>query len=91
MTWAKPTIRYCEPNLAGWIHQPANAVSSLFISAAGLYIIARQGHKYSNYLGGIAIILGLASFTYYATDTFAGQLADLGSMFLLAALMIAAG
>jgi hypothetical protein len=91
MTWAKPTIHYCENNLSGWVHQPANAVSSLFISLAGFYIIARRGHRYSNYLGAIAVILGLASFTYYATDTFAGQLADLGSMFLLASLMVAAG
>jgi hypothetical protein len=39
----------------------------------------------------MSIVLGMSSFTYYATDTFAGQLADLGSMFLLASLMIAAG
>lgn len=91
MTWAKPTIHYCESNLSGWINQPANAVSSLFISAAGLYILKKRSHAYSTYLGWIAIILGLASFGYYATDTFAGQLADLGSMFLLASLMIVAG
>jgi hypothetical protein len=91
MTWAKPTIHYCENNLSGWIHQPANAVSSLFISLAGVYILAKRGHNYSNYLGIIAVILGLSSFIYYTTDTIAGQLADLSSMFLLASLMVAAG
>lgn len=68
MSWAKPTIHYCEDNLSGWVHQPANAVSSLFISAAGIYILAKRGHRYSVYLGSIAIILGLASFIYYATN-----------------------
>jgi hypothetical protein len=91
MAWAKPTIHYCENNLSGIVAQPANAISSLFISVAGIYIIKRRGHKYSSSLGLVAIVLGLASFTYYATDTFAGQLADLGSMFLLASLMIVAG
>lgn len=91
MAWTKPTIQYCENNISGLVAQPANAVSSLFISIAGLYILKRRGHSYSGPLGLIAIILGLASFTYYATDTFTGQLADLGSMFLLASLMIVAG
>jgi drug/metabolite transporter (DMT)-like permease len=88
--WAEPTIRYCESNLNGWIAQPANALSSLLISLAGVYIFLRKGHKFSRYLGVIAIILGLSSFAYYASFTFAGQLADLGSMYLLASLVILA-
>jgi hypothetical protein len=87
-SWARPTIRYCEPNLNGWVVQPANAVSSLLISLAGVYIIGRKRHAYSVYLGIVAIILGLASFFYYASFTFVGQLADLGSMYLLASLLI---
>lgn len=88
---AKPTIRYCESNLSGLIAQPANALSSLFISLAGLYILSKNSHVYSKRLGLIAVVLGLTSFTYYASDTFIGQLADLGSMFLLASLVIVAG
>lgn len=76
--------------MAGWIDQPANAVSSLFISAAGIYILGRRRHTYSGYLGIIAVVLGIASFAYYATSSFLGQLADLGMMFFLAALLIAA-
>jgi len=87
----QPTIRYCESNLNGWIVQPANAVSSLLISLAGIYILAKKHHTYSKHLGVIAIILGLASFFYYASFTFVGQLADLGSMYLLASLLIVAG
>jgi len=90
MVWAKPTIHYCENNLSGWVHQPANALSSLLISLTGLYILKRQAHNYSSLLGIVAVILGLASFLYYAADTFAGQLADLGSMFLLASVMVVA-
>lgn len=86
--WTRPTIRYCEPNLHGWVVQPANAVSSLLISLAGIYILGRKKHAYSVYLGIIAIVLGLASFFYYASFTFAGQLADLGSMYLLAWMLI---
>ena len=97
MSWApffglmQPTIRYCESNLGGWVAEPANAVSSLLISLAGFYILAKKRHTYSKYLGVIAIILGLASFSYYASYTFLGQLADLGSMYLLASLLIVAG
>lgn len=87
---AQPTIRYCESNLNGWITQPANAVSSLLISLAGVYILAKKRHAYSTYLGAVAVILGLASFAYYASFTFIGQLADLGSMYLLASLLIVA-
>jgi len=87
---AEPTIRYCETNLSGWIAQPANAISSLLISLAGAYILVKKRHAYSVYLGVIAIILGLASFSYYASFTFLGQLADLGSMYLLASLLIVA-
>ncbi len=87
---AKPTIRYCEPNLSSWVVQPANAGSSLLISLAGIYILTKKRHRYSLYLGVIAIILGLASFFYYASFTFIGQLADLGSMYLLASLLIVA-
>jgi len=87
----EPTIRYCEQNLNGWVAQPANAGSSLLISLAGVYILAKKRHAYSVYLGVIAIILGLASFFYYASFTFLGQLADLGSMYLLASLLIMVG
>lgn len=87
----RPTIRYCEPILAGWIAEPANAISSLLISLAGVYILAKKRHAYSKKLGIIAIILGLASFFYYASYTFLGQLSDLGSMYLLASLLIVAG
>ena len=89
--WARPTIRYCESNINSWIAQPANALSSLLISFAGVYILIRKSHAYSALLGIIAIILGLASFSYYASFTFAGQLADLGSMYLLASIIIIAG
>ncbi|HET7528989.1 MAG TPA: ceramidase domain-containing protein [Candidatus Saccharimonadales bacterium] len=91
MAWAKPTIQYCENSLSGWIAQPANAFSSLLISFAGIYILRQRRHQYSAPLGWAAILLGISSAVYYATDTFAGQLADLGGMFLLASLMIAAG
>jgi len=83
-----PTIQYCESNLSGWLIEPANALSSLLISIVGVYILIRKHHAYSTPLGGIAIVLGLASFFYYATFTFVGQLADLGSMFLLLVFII---
>lgn len=89
MSWARPTIQYCETSLAGLIKQPVNAFSSLFISLAGLYVVARKAHKYSLPLGAIAIVLGLCSFTYYATNTYAGQLSDLAGMIAIALLMLA--
>jgi len=88
---AEPTIRYCETNLSGWVAQPANAGSSLLISLAGVYILQKKHHKYSTQLGVIAVLLGVASFFYYASFSRIGQLADLGFMFLLASLLIATG
>lgn len=90
-SWARPTIRYCEANLSGWIVQPANAFSSLFISLAGIIILVRKRHEFASYLGSVALILGFASFFYYMSFTFVGQLADLGSMFLLMVLISVIG
>ncbi|HSI20311.1 MAG TPA: ceramidase domain-containing protein [Verrucomicrobiae bacterium] len=88
---AEPTIRFCEDNLGGWVAQPANSVSSLVISLAGLFILSRKPrHAFSPWLGWTAILTGLTSFAYHASFTFVGQLADLGSMFLLASFLIVA-
>lgn len=89
-TWSKPTIQFCEANFSGWVAQPANSISSLIISLAGLWILNRKKHKLSKWLGWTAIMVGVFSFVYHASYTFAGQLLDLGSMFLLASFLIVA-
>ena len=82
-----PTIRFCEANIAGILAQPSNAISSLAISLIGLYLaVTKRG--ISRYLGLAVILVGLASFSYHASFTFLSQLLDLGSMFLLAAMLI---
>lgn len=88
---AKPTIRFCEANLNGFIAQPANACSSLLISLVGIIILQRKKrHSMSVSLGWVAILVGLMSFVYHASNTFLGQLMDLGSMFLLGAFLLSA-
>lgn len=87
--FSEPTIRFCEANLNGWIRQPANAWSSLVISLAGVYILWCKHHGHARWIGWSAVLVGFASFAYHASFTFVGQLADLGSMFLFASLVIA--
>lgn len=88
---AVPVIKFCEPNLCGYIVQPANTWSNLAHVAAGLLILylARQYKKTLLWwLGPIVILIGIFSFVYHASYTFIGQMLDLGSMFLFATFLL---
>jgi hypothetical protein len=88
-SFAKQSIRFCETNLNGFIAQPANAFSSLVISLIGIIVLnQKEQHRYSKLVGWSVILAGGLSFFYHASNTFIGQLLDLGSMFLLASLLL---
>jgi hypothetical protein len=85
--WQPATIKFCENLLCSWITQPANTWSNLAYILVGIltYRLAeRQGHSQLNYIGVMAVLVGLGSFFFHASSTFAGEVADVGAMFLFA-------
>jgi hypothetical protein len=89
--WSPATIHYCEDNLCSWITQPANAWSNMGFVLVGIALVLRarrQNAAHLKLIGPIAIAVGITSFAYHASFSFAGQVFDLGSMYCLSALLI---
>lgn len=89
-----PDIKHCEANLAGWIAAPANTWSNLAYVAVGLWIMrrsARRGLLTAGGLGPVSIAVGVTSFAFHASYTFAGQVLDYAGMFLLLGWALARG
>lgn len=92
--WALPDIKHCEANLSGWIAAPANTWSNLAYVAVGVWIMRRSKGRSllsAGGLGPVSIAVGLTSFVFHATYTFAGQVLDYGGMFLLIGWALARG
>lgn len=89
-----PDIKHCEANLAGWIAAPANAWSNLAYVAVGLWIMrrsVRRGALSAGGLGPVSVAVGVTSFAFHASYTFAGQVLDYAGMFLLLGWALARG
>lgn len=92
--WALPDIKHCEANLAGWIAAPANTWSNLAYVAVGFWIWKRAAKRdllAAGGLGPVSIAVGVTSFAFHASYTFAGQVLDYGGMFLLIGWALARG
>lgn len=89
-------IGFCEARLDGWIAEPANAWSSFVYVIVGAWLLARASNAGRRddvrspllLVGATAILVGLGSFAFHATASFAGEFADEASMFLISALML---
>lgn len=84
--WTLPDIKHCEANLPSWIAAPANTWSNLPYVAVGLWIMSRARDRRllsAGGLGPVSIAVGVTSFAFHATYTFAGQVLDYAGMFLL--------
>lgn len=83
---------FCEAARAGWLKQPANALSNLGFVAAGLAVgwhaglpsgrLARPGLAAA--YGVVVVLLGPGSMAMHATQTALGGHLDMTSMFLVA-------
>ncbi len=87
--WARPDIKHCEANLAGWIAAPADTWSNLGYLAVGAWLIARSPKGPGRTLGWISAAVGLCSFAFHASYTAQGQLLDYAGMYLLVGWMLA--
>jgi hypothetical protein len=92
--WALPDIKHCEANLSSWIAAPANTWSNLPYIAVGLWIwrsSPRPGVLKAGGLGPVSVAVGVTSFAFHASYTFAGQVLDYAGMFLLLGWALARG
>lgn len=86
-----PDIVWCEKQLCSWIATPVNTWSNLayLIAAAGLFWVARhEKSKNLHFYGTAAVWVGLCSFIYHASLTFATQVLDFFGMFLFLYLVL---
>jgi hypothetical protein len=89
-----PDIKHCEANLSSWIAAPANTWSNLPYIAVGLWILNRSKKRDAMSAGGlgpVSVVVGVTSFAFHASYTFAGQVLDYAGMFLLIGWALARG
>ena len=87
-------MKHCEANLGGWITAPANTWSNLAYVAVGLWIYKRSAKRAllsAGGLGPVSVVVGVTSFLFHASYTFAGQVLDYAGMFLLLGWALARG
>lgn len=82
------TVSFCEARLCAWVAEPANAWSSLAYVLMALYMLRAPARS-----GGWAVIIaqliiGVGSFFFHSTGSFAGELVDQTGMYLLSALVL---
>lgn len=83
----KPTIEFCEKAGLGLIKRPFYAISNFAYLIVG-FLILNKRTKFSKIFGYSAIFIGLASFLYDASYTYASQLLDLFSMLVFVNILI---
>ena len=86
-------MHFCEASRCALVAQPGNTASSAAFALAGAALLATATpaeRPMSRWFAAAALFVGLGSALYHATAAFVFELVDLASMFVLAALMLAA-
>lgn len=88
-----PDHCFCEHVGHEWPRQPANAWSSLAFVVVALWVLFRPRGALPKRLqlayAGCLVALGVSSFVFHATLSFAGQWSDVTSMYAFASLLLA--
>ena len=80
--WAPPNLQWGEEHLAGWIATPANTWSNLaYLLVAVLIWRDARGSRPFRLLSLAMAAMGLGSFLYHASCTFAFQVVDFVGMY----------
>ncbi|MEM1029673.1 MAG: ceramidase domain-containing protein [Myxococcota bacterium] len=89
--FAPGTVAFCEARLCAWIAEPSNTWSSLGYVALGIYMFAGAWRPAQPRLLAVAfaqLAIGVGSFFFHASGTFAGEMVDQFGMFLLSGLIL---
>ena len=82
---------FCEASLCAWIRQPANTWSNLGFVIVGILILNRSKSGTASHfsgLGWVAIVTGIGSAFYHASESRLGGIADYFGMYLGSAYML---
>lgn len=85
--WAPGTVSFCEARLCAVVREPANAWSAVAYGLGALWMLRRPGQPLPAILA--QVLIGLGSFFFHASGTFAGELVDQTGMYLLSCLLLA--
>jgi hypothetical protein len=89
---APPNVKWCEEQICGWIVEPANTWSNLGYILIGLVLIVRAWKPRNRMMftfGWAELIVGVFSFTYHMSYTFALQVLDFAAMYVFMGLLVA--
>lgn len=87
---APGTVHFCEERLCAWIVEPSNAWSSMAYVVIGVLMAfgARGAGIVGATIAAAQVMIGIGSFFFHGTGTFAGEVVDQIGMFMLSALVL---
>lgn len=87
------TVRFCEDRLCAWVAEPSNAWSSLAYILVGVWLMATHARRARDArlwaVAAAEVLIGVGSFAFHGTGSFAGEFLDQAGMFMLSCLILA--
>lgn len=86
------TVRFCEDRLCAWVAEPSNAWSSAAYVIVGVWLMisharrARDARLWA--VAAAEVLIGVGSFAFHGTGSFAGEIIDQAGMFMLSCLIL---
>jgi hypothetical protein len=88
--WDPGTVQFCERRLCATIVEPSNAWSSLAYVILGVIMMVKARSPVAIAIAAAQLMIGVGSFFFHGTGTFAGEVVDQIGMFMLSSLILAA-